>query len=110
MAKEEKSQKVVESYKAVAAGLASVLAAVFTSSLGVAGTLIGTAVTAVLITLGSALFKVQLMKATDKISPRAPGSISQTAGYFMVSLEPRLPSTHSMVAPSWAIARLVTRL
>jgi hypothetical protein len=68
MAKEEKSQKVVESYKAVAAGLASVLAAVFTSSLGVAGTLIGTAVTAVLITLGSALFKVQLMKATNKVS------------------------------------------
>ena len=68
MAEEEKSQKVVESYKAVAAGLASVLAAVFTSSLGVSGTLIGTAVTAVLITLGSALFKVQLMKATNKVS------------------------------------------
>ena len=68
MLEEEKSQKVVESYKAVAAGIASVLAAVFTSSLGVAGTLIGTAVTAVLITLGSALFKVQLMKATNKVS------------------------------------------
>ncbi len=68
MVEEEKSQKVVESYKAVAAGIASVLAAVFTSSLGVAGTLIGTAVTAVLITLGSALFKVQLMKATHKVS------------------------------------------
>jgi hypothetical protein len=68
MAEEEKSPKVVESYKAVAAGIASVLAAVFTSRLGVAGTLIGTAVTAVLITLGSALFKVQLMKASDKIS------------------------------------------
>ena len=68
MLEEDKSQKVVESYKAVAAGIASVLAAVFTSSLGVAGTLIGTAVTAVLITLGSALFKVQLMKATNKVS------------------------------------------
>lgn len=68
MAEEGKSQKVVETYKAVAAGLASVLAAVFTSRLGVAGTLIGTAMAAVLITLGSALFKVQLMKATDKIS------------------------------------------
>jgi hypothetical protein len=68
MVEEEKSQKVVETYKAVAAGIASVLAAAFTSRLGVAGTLIGTAVTAVLITLGSALFKVQLMKATDKIS------------------------------------------
>src|SRR4028118_60003 len=68
MLEEEKSQKVVESYKAVAAGIASVLAAVFTSTLGVAGTLIGTAATAVLITLGSALFKVQLMKATNKVS------------------------------------------
>lgn len=68
MVEEEKSQKVVESYKAVAAGIASVLAAVFTSKLGVAGTLIGTAIAAVLITLGSALLKVQLMKATNKIS------------------------------------------
>jgi hypothetical protein len=68
MVEEEKSQKVVETYKAVAAGIASVLAAVFTSKLGVAGTLIGTAMAAVLITLGSALFKVQLMKATNKIS------------------------------------------
>lgn len=68
MVEEEKSQKVVETYKAVAAGIASVLAAVFTSRLGVAGTLIGTAMAAVLITLGSAIFKVQLMKATNKIS------------------------------------------
>src|SRR4028118_360423 len=68
MLEEEKSQKVVESYKAVAAGIASVLAAVFTSRLGVAGTLIGTAVTAVLITLGSAIFKAQLMKASHRIS------------------------------------------
>lgn len=68
MEEEGKSQKVVETYKAVAAGIASVLAAAFTSKLGVAGTLIGTAVTAVLITLGSAIFKVQLMKASNKIS------------------------------------------
>lgn len=71
---EGKSQKVVETYKAVAAGLAAVLAAVFTSRLGVAGTLIGTAVTAVLITLGSALFKIQLMKASNKISG-LPGTV-----------------------------------
>ena len=68
MLEEEKSQKVVESYKAVAAGIASVLAAVFTSKLGVAGTLIGTAMAAVLITLVSAILKVQLMKASTKIS------------------------------------------
>jgi hypothetical protein len=68
MVEEEKSQKVVESYKAVAAGIASVLAAVFTSKLGVAGTLVGTAMAAVLITLTSAILKVQLMKASTKIS------------------------------------------
>ena len=65
---EGKSQKVVETYKAVAAGIASVLAAVFTSKLGVAGTLIGTAMAAVLITLSSAILKVQMMKASNKIS------------------------------------------
>jgi hypothetical protein len=68
MAEENKSQKVVETYKAVAAGIASVLAAVFTSKLGVAGTLIGTALTATLITLVSAVLKVQLMKASDTVS------------------------------------------
>ena len=31
-------------------------------------------------------------------------------GYFMVSFEPRLQSTHSTVASSYATARLVTRL
>ena len=68
MAEEGKSQTFVETHKAVAAGIASVLAAVFTSKLGVAGTLIGTAVTAVLITLGSAVFKAQLIKASHRIS------------------------------------------
>jgi hypothetical protein len=65
---EDKSQKVVETNKAVAAGIASVVTAVFTSKLGVAGTLIGTALTATLITLISAVLKAQLMKAADTIS------------------------------------------
>jgi hypothetical protein len=68
MAEEGKSQTYVETHKAIAAGIASVIAAVFTSKLGVAGTLIGTAVTAVLITLGSAVFKAQLMKASHRIA------------------------------------------
>ena len=68
MAEEEKSQKIVETYKAVAAGIASVVAAVFTSKLGVAGTLIGTALTATIITLVAAVLKVQLMKASDTVS------------------------------------------
>src|SRR3712207_2989302 len=48
--------------------------------------------------------------ATERISPRAPSPIRYTAGYFIVSLEPRFPSTHSTVAFSSATARLVTRL
>src|SRR6266702_4470126 len=51
-----------------------------------------------------------LAKATERISPRAPGSISSTAGYFMVTFEPRFPSTHSIVASRYAAARFVTRL
>ena len=38
--------------------------------------------------------------AIESTSPCAPGSLRMTAGYFIVSFEPRLPSTHSMVA-SW---------
>ncbi len=68
MVEENKSQKVVETYKAVAAGIASVVAAVFASKLGVAGTLIGTALTATVITLVSAVLKVQLMKASETVS------------------------------------------
>src|SRR5437763_7339187 len=49
-------------------------------------------------------------KATESTSPLACSPIRNTDGYFMVTLEPRLPSTHSMVAPSSAFARLVTRL
>src|SRR2546425_4151512 len=48
--------------------------------------------------------------AIDSTSPCAPSPISQIAGYFMVSFEPRFPSTHSIVAPASATARFVTRL
>src|ERR1043165_3595773 len=48
--------------------------------------------------------------AIERTSPLACSPMSQTAGYFIVTLEPMLPSTHSMVAPCWATARLVTRL
>src|SRR3954451_14261974 len=48
--------------------------------------------------------------AIDSTSPCAPSPVSQIAGYFIVSFEPRLPSTHSMVAFASATARLVTRL
>src|ERR1700675_2643930 len=48
--------------------------------------------------------------ATDSTSPLACSPVIHTAGDFMVTLEPMLPSTHAMVAPASARARLVTRL
>src|SRR5471030_2554896 len=48
--------------------------------------------------------------ATESTSPLACSPSSHTAGYFIVTLEPRLPSIHSIVAPAAAVARLVTRL
>ena len=39
-------------------------------------------------------------KAIESTSPLACSPVIQTAGYFIVTLEPMLPSIHSMVAPS----------
>src|SRR3954467_6637136 len=49
-------------------------------------------------------------KAIDSTSPWARSPIRYTDGYFIVSFEPRLQSTHSTVASVSATARLVTRL
>src|SRR5947209_19623519 len=48
--------------------------------------------------------------AMDNVSPRAWSPTIQTAGYFIVTFDPLLPSTHSIVGPSCAIARLGTWL
>src|SRR3954449_1457791 len=48
--------------------------------------------------------------ATDNTSPDAFGPTITTAGYFMVSLDPMLPSIHSMWPSVSTRARLVTRL
>lgn len=69
---EERQQRqkksVVKTTSIVAAGCASVTAAIFTSKLGVAGTLIGTAMTSMVITLTSAILNAQLERASTKIS------------------------------------------
>src|SRR3954465_14336589 len=48
--------------------------------------------------------------AIDSVSPRGCAPMREPAGYFIVSLEPILPATRSMVAPASQVARLVTRL
>ncbi len=69
MAEEEKQQqKLVKPYTVMASGMAAIVAALFTSKLGVAGTLIGTALTAMTINLGSAILGAQLEKASSRVS------------------------------------------
>ena len=68
MAEQQQSTKLVETNKAVAAGIAAVIAALFTSKLGVAGTLIGAALTAMTITLGAAILKAQIERAQSTLS------------------------------------------
>ena len=68
MAEEEKQQKLVKPYAVAASGLAAMVAALFTSKLGVAGTLLGTALTAMTINLGSAILSAQFEKASSRIS------------------------------------------
>ena len=69
MAEEEKQQqKTVKPYTVMASGMAAMVAALFTSKLGVAGTLIGTALTAMTINLGSAILTAQLEKASTRVS------------------------------------------
>src|SRR6266581_4960686 len=46
--------------------------------------------------------------AIDSTSPCACSPISQIDGYLDVTFEPRFPSTHSIVAPSYATDRFVT--
>ena len=68
MAEEEKSKQLVQPSTVIASGITAIVAALLTSRLGVAGTLIGTAMTPMLMTVGVAILNAQIEKATDKIS------------------------------------------
>ena len=68
MAEEEKPKQLVQMSTVVASGITAIVAALFTSRLGVAGTLIGTALTPMLMTIGVAILNAQIEKATTKIS------------------------------------------
>jgi hypothetical protein len=62
----EDRQPLVKPSTVVAAGLASALAAFFTSRFGVAGTVVGAALTAMIITAGSALFSLYIERAAAR--------------------------------------------
>lgn len=68
MAEEEKPKQLVQMSTVIASGITAIVAALFTSRLGVAGTLIGTALTPMLMTIGVALLNAQIQKASTKIS------------------------------------------
>jgi hypothetical protein len=62
----EDKQPLIKPSAVVGAGLAATLAAFFTSRFGVAGTVLGTALTAMIITAGSAFFSVYLERAAAR--------------------------------------------
>lgn len=64
---EATKQPVVSGSQVIAAGLASAVAAVLTSRFGVAGTLLGAAVTSMIITGGSAILKSYLESVTGTV-------------------------------------------
>ena len=68
MAEEEKTKQLVQPSTVIASGITAIVAALLTSRLGVAGTLLGTAMTPMLMTIGVAVLNAQIEKATDKIS------------------------------------------
>ena len=67
-------QPVVSFSAVMAAGFASATAAVITSRFGVAGTLIGAALTSMIITGGSAIFKAYFERVTDE-ARKVPGKV-----------------------------------
>ena len=74
MAEEEKPKQLVQMSTVIASGIAAIIAALFTSKLGVAGTLIGTALTPMLMTIGVAVLNAQIEKAAEKI-PDLPSTV-----------------------------------
>lgn len=68
MAEEEKPKQLVQMSTVLASGITAIVAALFTSRLGVAGTLIGTALTPMLMTIGVAVLDAPIQKATEKVS------------------------------------------
>lgn len=67
MSEAARQQPIVSGSQVVAAGLASATAAVVTSRFGVAGTLLGAAVTSMIITGGSAILKAYLENVTGSV-------------------------------------------
>ncbi len=78
MSPDAKHAPAVSAHQVVAAGLASTTAAIVTSRFGVAGTLLGAALTTMIITGGSAILKGYLESATANMRtagrPDAPRS------------------------------------
>jgi hypothetical protein len=68
-------QPAVKLTGVVAAGLAAALAAFFTSRFGITGTVLGTALTAMIITVGSALLGFYLERAAAKARSSVPGVV-----------------------------------
>ena len=94
MTTEEKPKRLIPMSTVVASGITAIVAALFTSRLGVTGTLIGTALTPMLMTIGVAVLNAQIEKATDRIS-----DLPSTVRGHLSTQRVRIPGTPSSEAP-----------
>ncbi|MDQ3378162.1 MAG: hypothetical protein M3533_14875, partial [Actinomycetota bacterium] len=83
----------IDSHQIMAAGLASTAAALVTSRFGVAGTLLGAALTAMIITGGSAVLKAYIENAAGRVRGGATRLQERRAGRATAAAAPAEPDT-----------------
>src|SRR5215212_1906210 len=107
---DQQKQHIIDLPKTVAGGVATPLAALLTSRFGVAGTMVGLALSAVIVTLMVDTLKVYLARVPGAVTTIPGGFKNKSAwGRFLVRL--RLPfSKLSSLKPHWRRALLIRSL
>jgi hypothetical protein len=87
---EQKNQSILDPAKILAGGVASPLAALLTSRFGIAGTMIGLALSAVIATTVTDILKVYLARAPTKVA-KIPGGFQTRLSWRNIGGGPRAP-------------------
>src|SRR4051794_24964227 len=97
---QKQQQRLIDLPKVIAGGIAAPLAALLTSRFGVAGTMVGLVVSAVVLTTISDILKVYLARVPGTVT-RIPGGFSKKPRWQQILYSFRLPfSKFSSLAPA----------
>src|SRR5918997_1857489 len=91
---------VLDLPKVLAVGIVSLAAAALTSRFGVAGTLVGLAISSVLITAGVDLLKVYLARVPGAVTT-IPGGLRKKSSFRNVLERMKRTSEHAYLDPRW---------